>query len=87
MSEMEKRRLRVKVLSSLPVAGWLHQFPRGEPVWDGCEFVFERDAREYDWLMVYDDLPARPDEAKKTTREELACAPAHTLLVTCEPSS
>jgi hypothetical protein len=75
MSEMEKRRLRVKVLSSLPVAGWLHQLPHGEAVWGGCEFVFERDAREYDWLLVYDDLPARPGEAKKTTREELACAP------------
>ena len=87
MSEMDSPRLRVKLLSSLPVAGWLHQFPHGEPVWGNCEFVFERDAREYDWLLVYDDLPARPGEPRKTTREDLACAPAHTLLVTTEPSS
>lgn len=80
-------RLRVKVLSSLPAELWLHQFPHNEPVWGDCEFVFERDVREYDWLLVYDDLPARPGEPKKTTREELACPRAHTLLVTSEPSS
>ena len=87
MSEMEYPRLRVKVLSSLPAAIWMHQFPHNEPVWDGCEFTFERDARDYDWLLVYDDLPERKGEPKKTTREELACPRAHTLLVTSEPSS
>ena len=84
---MPSPRLRVKVLSSLPAAVWLHQLPHNEPVWGNCEFVFDRDAREYDWLLVYDDLPARAGEAKKTTREALACPRAHTLLVTSEPSS
>ena len=84
---MQRPRLRVKVLSSLPAAILMHQFPHNEPVWGGCEFVFERDARDYDWLLVYDDLPQREDEPKKTTREELACPRAHTLLVTSEPSS
>jgi hypothetical protein len=79
--------LRVKVLSSLPEAVWKHQFPHNVPRWGDCEFVFERDARDYDWLLVYDDLPARPGEPKKTTREALACPRAHTLLVTSEPSS
>ena len=50
---MENARLRVKVLSSLPAAVWLHQLPHHEPVWGNCEFVFDRDAREYDWLLVY----------------------------------
>ena len=84
---MQRPRLRVKVLSSLPAAILMHQFPHNEPVWGGCEFVFERDARDYDWLLVYDDLPQREGEPKKTTREELACPRAHTLLVTSEPSS
>lgn len=84
---MPRPRLRVKVLSSLPAAILLHQFPHNEPVWGDCEFVFERDARDYDWLLVYDDLPQREGEPKKTTREELACPRAHTLLVTSEPSS
>ena len=84
---MSKPRLRVKVIGSTPVSTWLHQFPHNEPVWGGCEFVFEREARDYDWLLVYDDVPARPGETKKISREPLACAREHTLLVTMEPSS
>jgi hypothetical protein len=84
---MQRPRLRVKVLTSLPAAILMHQFPHNEPVWGECEFVFGRDARDYDWLLVYDDLPQREGEPKKTTREELACPRAHTLLVTSEPSS
>lgn len=84
---MDGRRLRVKLLSNLPEAIWLHQFPHNEPVWQNCEFIFERDARDYDWLLVYDDLPARRGEAKKTTREDLACPRSQTLLVTTEPDS
>ena len=84
---MTTARLRVKVLSTLPDAIWRHQFPHDVPVWGGCEFLFERDARDYDWLLVYDDLPARAGEPKKTTQEALACPRAHTLLVTTEPSS
>jgi len=87
MSDMDSPRLRVKVLSSLPAAIWMHQFPHNEPLWGNCEFTFERDARDYDWLLVYDDLPQREGEPKKTTREDLACPRAHTLLVTSEPSS
>lgn len=84
---MNKARLRVKVISSTPVPIWLHQFPHNEPVWGECEFVFEREARDYDWLLVYDDVPARPGEPKKISREPLACPREHTLLVTMEPSS
>lgn len=84
---MNKSRLRVKVISSTPTSTWLHQFPHNEPVWGECEFVFEREARDYDWLLVYDDVPARPGEAKKVSREPLACPREHTLLVTMEPSS
>lgn len=80
-------RLRVKVISSLPVALWLHQFPHDEPVWGDYTFIFDRAATDYDWLLVYDDLPARADEAKKTSSELLACPRVHTLLVTTEPSS
>ncbi|MCM8594512.1 glycosyltransferase family 10 domain-containing protein [Accumulibacter sp.] len=78
---------RVKMLCNLPTVPLLHQFPHDEPRWGDCEFTFERDARDYDWLLVYDDLPSRPGEAKRTTSEPLACPRAHTLLVTSEPSS
>ncbi len=79
--------MRVKVITGLPVSTWLHQFPHGEPVWGDCEFVFDRATTDYDWLLVYDDVPARPGENKKTSHETLACPRAHTLLVTTEPSS
>jgi len=84
---MNKSRLRVKVISSTPTSTWLHQFPHNEPIWGECEFVFARETRDYDWLLVYDDVPARPGEAKKVSREPLACPREHTLLVTMEPSS
>ncbi|MEW6119428.1 MAG: glycosyltransferase family 10 [Pseudomonadota bacterium] len=80
-------RIRVKVMGRLPARTWLHQLPHGEPVWGKCDFVFERDARDYDWIVVYDDLTERPGEPKRTTKEALACPRAHTLLVTTEPSS
>lgn len=63
---MSKSRLRVKVISSTPTSTWLHQFPHNEPVWGECEFVFEREARDYDWLLVYDDVPARPGRQRKS---------------------
>ncbi|MFA7608069.1 MAG: glycosyltransferase family 10 [Rhodocyclaceae bacterium] len=84
---MNKSRLRVKVISSLPTSSWLHQFPHNEPVWGECEFLFEREVRDYDWLLVYDDVSARPGETKRVSHEPLACAREHTLLVTSEPSS
>ena len=84
---MNKAHLRVKVISNLAEAMWLHQFPHNEPVWGDCEFVFDRAATDYDWLLVYDDLPPREGESKKDAREALACPRAHTLLVTTEPSS
>lgn len=79
--------IRVKLLTPGPAAFWLHQFPHGEPVWGDCEFVFDRDAAHYDWVVVYDDVPARAGQARAEAGEPLACDPAHTLLVTTEPSS
>lgn len=79
--------LQVKVLSQIPAAQWLHQFPGGEPVWGDCRFHFDPDFRGYDWLVVYDDVPRQPGQSRKQAREALACAAAHTLLTTTEPST
>lgn len=80
-------KIRVKLLGRVPPQTWLHQLPDTAPVWGECVFVFDRDARDYDWLVVYDDLPERPGEARRITRERLSCAREHTLLVTTEPAS
>lgn len=79
--------IRVKFISRLPTAQWLHQFPHGEPRWSNCQFIFDQQTLDYDWLVVYDDIPERPGESRGNAHEELACSPEHTLLVTTEPSS
>lgn len=66
---------------------WLRQFPRREPVWGNCRFLFDPDERTYDWLVVFDDLPRREGKGKYSAAEELACPPEHTLFITREPSS
>ena len=64
--------------------GFLRQFPASSPQWGNCLFDFDVDCREYDWLVVYQDLP-RGDTF--FTEEKLACPREKTLLVTGEPST
>ena len=79
--------IRVKFLSRLPATLWPHQFPHNEPKWGNCHFVFDPQEREYDWLVVYDDVPDAADANRKHGFEALTCPPENTLLVTTEPSS
>lgn len=81
------RLLRVKLLSREPVRCWERQLPGSERVWGGCRFIFDRDERDYDWLVIYDDLPPIKAERRSLREEQLACHKQHTLLVTTEPSS
>ncbi len=83
---MSSKKLRIKFLSNLHPSAWLHQFPDNEPVIKNCEFTFDVDTTEYDWLIVYDDLPKQGRAASVYT-EKLQCNPENTLLVTQEPSS
>jgi hypothetical protein len=66
---------------------WLRQLPGGNPLYRGCHFLFDIDATDYDWLVVYDDLPAQAGERFSSRRIELNCPSAHTMLITMEPSS
>jgi hypothetical protein len=65
----------------------LRRFPRQNPLWGRCHFLFDRNERAYDWLVVYDDLPSRVGERFSTETEALACQRSHTLLITTEPAS
>ncbi len=49
--------------------------------------TFDPDDRDYDFLIVYEDLPPLPGEKKINRVEPLACARDNTLLITTEPSS
>jgi len=77
----ENKQIRVKFLWTHDPQQWLRQFPHDTPVWGDCCFVFDPTERNYDWLVIYNDLP--PDHQE----ELLACDQNHTLLVTTEPPS
>lgn len=79
--------IRVKFLSRLDTAEWKRYFPGERPTWGGCEFIFDRNAPDYDWLVVYDDLPPGPGQTQKSAVEALACPADNTILVTTEPES
>ncbi|MCF7674365.1 MAG: hypothetical protein K9N23_03710 [Akkermansiaceae bacterium] len=86
--------IRIKFLAKFKPdrdgAGWENCFP-GPPDaptrWGNCEFVFDRHCRDYDWLVVWDDLPSVSGERHTLWVEPLACPRENTLLVTTEPST
>ncbi|HET8729626.1 MAG TPA: glycosyltransferase family 10 [Moraxellaceae bacterium] len=78
---------RVKFLSRQPAEEWHRYFADDQFTWRGCSFTFDRDAREYDWLVVYDELPPSAGHSQKQAIEVLACPRANTLLITTEPAS
>ena len=65
---------------------WLRRFPNRCPEIDECRFIFDRDCRDYDWLVVYDDLPSVSGERFTLWTEKLACPKSNTLLITTEPA-
>ncbi len=65
-------------------SGFIRQFPGSFPQWGNCLFDFDVDCVDYDWLVVYHDLP-RGDSI--FTQEKLHCARERTMLLTGEPSS
>jgi hypothetical protein len=74
-------------IESSSFAGWRRQLPDAAPVLGGCEFVFDPQSLDYDWLVVYDRFPRVNGERFSKWREPLACPPEQTIFVTVEPSS
>ena len=62
------------------------QLPSGFADRHGLAFTFDPEARDYDWLAVYENLPPAGDERRPMRVEELACPPQNTILFTTEPS-
>ena len=76
-------RLTIKIISRKGIYVDRHargQLPGGEARWGEARFLFDRDAREYDWLVVYHDLPGGASGF-----ERLRCPRENTVLVTHEP--
>jgi hypothetical protein len=85
-------RIRVKFLSKSQAPDrnydlWLKRFPNHLPRWGACDFIFDQECRDYDWLMVYDDLPKSGNERFPSWAENLPCPVENTLLITAEPSA
>lgn len=80
------KKLRVKIISKNPISAFqLFDLPQAHA--DRIEYILDKDARSYDWLVVYDDLPKKGDERLPLGTEELACPQSQTVLLTYEPSS
>lgn len=54
---------------------------------DGCLFIFDPSCREYDWFVLYDDMPRRDCGTIHKEVEKLCCPKSHTILITQEPPS
>ena len=66
--------MKIKVLG----AGF-DSLPKKDLRMGGHEFVYDPACTDYDWLVVYDELPA--------SRERLRCPRERTILCTWEPVS
>lgn len=71
--------IRVKFLGNYSTEAWLRQFPDENRICGNCKFIFDTGARDYDWLVVYNDFPGCHKH------EVLACTAQRSILVTMEP--
>ncbi len=55
--------------------------------YEDAVFVYDATCRDYDWLVVYDELPASDCGTFSKGREKLACPRERTILLTVEPTS
>ena len=79
------RKTRIKFVSKNPIEhAHFAKLPNRHPE---MEFVLDPTTRDYDWFVVYDDLPRNRDERFSLGSETLACPPENTILLTYEPSS
>jgi hypothetical protein len=91
MSQAAANLIRVKFLTKHPARDitphWQQFFPGQNPTLGRCQFIFDRDERNYDWIAVYDDLPSAKGERHSLWEEVLACPRERTLLMTTEPAT
>lgn len=77
-----KHPIRVKIIArGQPSHPWSRQSPGASGRWGECLFLFDREEKNYDWLVVIDDVSRKLG----TPPELLPCPEEHTILVTTEP--
>ncbi|MGC6534978.1 MAG: hypothetical protein ACON4V_05480, partial [Parvibaculales bacterium] len=73
-------KVRVKVTSKNGIAAFqLFDLPQNYD--DRVEWVLDREATDFDWLVVYDDLPPSGTERLTLNEELLPCPQEHTVLL------
>ncbi len=70
--------LVVKLIAVESEREYRKYFDNDEFILNGCKFVFDKEVKEYNWLVVYNNLP-------RHNKEELQCSRDNTLLITLEP--
>lgn len=66
---------------------FLRQLPQETFQFKNCKFVGDPHLKQYDWLVVYDDLPKLSSERHSVMSENLACPSEKTIFIMAEPSS
>ena len=56
-------------------------------LWGDCLFCTDAAMTDYDWVLVYDELPRNSIGTIKDETEPLLCPPDQTILITVEPPS
>lgn len=84
MNSTEKP-IRVKVIRKGMCSGG--SIPEKDESWGNCLFIYDADCADYDWVVVYDEIPKGDVGTLRDQAEPLRCPPEHTLLVTSEPPS
>lgn len=75
------KNIYIKFIGTYGDQRWLRQFPSNTSVWGECKFILDPSGGGYDWLVVYNDLPANISDI------QFPCPKENTILVTTEPSS
>lgn len=82
-----KKNVKVKLINRGSLAneesGFKHQTPHNEAVWGSCSFTFNPLEKDYDWLVIIDEI----SNIIPNHIELLKCPKENTILVTTEPSS
>ena len=79
------RKIRVKFVSKHSIEhAHFTRLPNRHP---DIKFILDATDRDYDWFVVYGDLPRSGDERFSLSSESLSCPVQNTILLTYEPSS
>ena len=78
-------KIKIKLMSKNPIQVFqITELPQAYPQ---IEFILDPAAADFDWFVVYDDLPRSGEERLPLRVENVACGKERTVLVTYEPSS